>query len=57
MLLIIMLEQRGVAAVGLEAADSRSRIPSARHLGHGWGMNQGTPRDNSGPRRTVVIWP
>jgi hypothetical protein len=57
MLVIIMLEQRVVGVVGLDAADSRIRIPSAKALGHGWGMNQGTPRDNSGPRRTVVIWP
>jgi hypothetical protein len=54
---IIMLEQRVVGVVGLEAADSRIRIPSSTAPGHGWGMNQGTPRDNCGPRRTVVIWP
>jgi hypothetical protein len=57
MLVIIMLEQRVVGVVGLEAAGSRIRCLVHRHLGHGWGMNQGTPRDNSGPRRTVVIWP
>lgn len=56
-MLVIMLEQRVVGVVGLDAAGSRIRMPSARHLGHVWGMNQGTPRDNSGPRRTVVIWP
>ena len=57
MLVIIMLEQRVVGVVGLEAAGSRIRMPSAKAPGHVWGMNQGTPRDNSGPRRTVVLWP
>jgi hypothetical protein len=41
MLVIIMLEQRVVGVVGLDAAGSRIRMPSSRHLGHGWGMNQG----------------
>jgi hypothetical protein len=57
MLVIIMLEQRVVGVVGLEAAGSRIRMPSAKAPGACLGMNQGTPRDNSGPRRTVVIWP
>jgi hypothetical protein len=29
---------------------------SSDALGHVWGMNQGTPRDNSGFTRAVVIW-
>jgi hypothetical protein len=57
MLVIIMLEQRVVGVVGLEVQTAASESLAQRHLGHGWGMNQGTPRDNSGPRRTVVIWP
>jgi hypothetical protein len=57
MLVIIVLEQRVVGVVGLEAAAAGSECLVERHLGHVWGVNQGTPRDNSGPRRTVVIWP
>jgi hypothetical protein len=57
MLVIIMLEQRVVGVVGLDAAAAGSECLAQRHLGHVWGMNQGTPRDNSGPRRTVVIRP
>jgi hypothetical protein len=57
MLVIIMLEQRVVGVVGLEAADSRIRIPSSKAPGAWLGHDQGTPRDNCGPRRTVVIWP
>jgi hypothetical protein len=57
MLVIIMLEQRVVGVVGLEAADSRIRIPSSKAPGAWLGHDQGAPRDNCGPRRTVVIWP
>jgi hypothetical protein len=57
MLVIIMLEQCVVGVVGLDAAGSRIRVPSSTAPGAWLGMNQGTPRDNSGPRRTVVIWP
>jgi hypothetical protein len=54
----IMLEQCVVGVVGLEAAGGRISMRRAqRHLGQVWGMNQGTPRDNSGPERTVVLWP
>src|SRR5215208_159602 len=56
MLAIIMLEQRVVGVVGLEAPAAGSESLAQRHLGHGWGMNQGTPRDNCGPRRAVMIW-
>src|SRR5829696_5340253 len=57
MVVIIMLEQCVVGVVGLDAEAAGSECLAQRHLGHGWGMIQGTPRDNSGPRRTVVIWP
>ena len=57
MLVRITLEQRVVGVVGLEAADSRIRIPSSKAPGAWLGHKPGTPRDNSGPRRTVVIWP
>ena len=56
-MLVIMLEQRVVGVVGLRLPAAGSECLAQRHLGHVWGMNQGTPRDNSGPRRTVVIWP
>jgi hypothetical protein len=36
-------------------ANSSPRAFSA-YLGHVWGMNQGTSRDNSGCTRAVVIW-
>jgi hypothetical protein len=48
MLVIIMLEQRVVGVVGLDAAGSRIRMPSAKAPAAGLGMNQGTPGDNSG---------
>jgi hypothetical protein len=54
---IIMLQQRVVGVGGLDGAGSRIRMPSSEALGHVWGMNQGTPRDNSGSQRAVVIWP
>ena len=57
MLVIIMLEQRVVGVVGLDAAGSRIRMPSAKAPGACLGHEPGTPRDNSGPRRTVVIRP
>jgi hypothetical protein len=57
MLVIIMLEQRVVGVVGWMLPAAGSECPAQRHLGHVWGMNQGTPRDNSGIERSVVIWP
>jgi hypothetical protein len=57
MLVIIMLQQRVVGVVARRLQTAGSECLAQRHLGHVWGMNQGTPRDNSGPRRTVVIWP
>jgi hypothetical protein len=38
MLVIIMLEQRVVGVVGLDAAGSRIRWLAQRRLGHVWGM-------------------
>jgi hypothetical protein len=55
MLVIIMLEQRVVSVVGLDAAGSRIRMASSEALGHVWGMNQGTRGDNSGIEGSVVI--
>ena len=55
MLVIIMLEQRVVGVVGLDAAGSRIRMASSEALGHVWGMNQGTRGDNSGIEGSVVI--
>src|SRR5215211_1969908 len=55
MLVIIMLQQRVVGVVGLDAAGSRIRMASSEALGHGWGMNQGTRGDNSGIEGSVVI--
>jgi hypothetical protein len=54
MLVIIMLEQRVVGVVGLEAADSRIRIPSSKApgawLGHGPGDTKGQQRSQADSR-------
>jgi hypothetical protein len=55
MLVIIVLEQRVIGVVGLDAAGSRIRMASSEALGHVWGMNQGTRGDNSGIEGSVVI--
>jgi hypothetical protein len=57
MLIIIMLEQRVAASWAWRLQAAGSECLAQRHLGHVWGMNQGTPRDNSGIERSVVIWP
>ena len=49
MLVIIMLEQRVVGVVGLEAADSRIRIPSSKAPGAWLGHE---PGDTKGQRRS-----
>src|SRR4029453_4660282 len=54
MLVIIMLEQRVVGVVGLEAADSRIRIPSSKApgawLGHEPGDTKGQQRSQADSR-------
>ena len=54
MLVIIMLEQRVVGVVGLEAADSRIRIPSSKApgawLGHEPGDTKGQQRSQADRR-------
>ena len=57
MLVIIMLEQRVVGVVGLDAAGSRVKMPSATAPG---GMVGHEPGDTKGQQRSqadVVIWP
>jgi len=54
----VLLEQRVVGVVSLDAAGSRIRVPKfwlRGTWGHGWGMKQGTQGDNSGIERSVVI--
>jgi hypothetical protein len=34
----------------------RKRLMIERRVGHVWGMDEGTARDNSGIERSVVIW-
>jgi hypothetical protein len=54
----VMLEQRVVGVVSLDAAGSRIRVPKfwlRGTWGHVWGMKQGTQGDNSGIERSVVI--
>jgi hypothetical protein len=55
LVIIIVLEQRVVGVVGLDAAGSRIRMPSSEALGHVWGMNQETRGDNSGIEGSVII--
>jgi hypothetical protein len=54
MVVIIMLEQRVVGVVGLEAADSRIRIPSSKApgawLGHEPGDTKGQQRSQADSR-------
>ena len=48
MLVIIMREQRVVGVVGWRLPAAGSACRAQRHLGHVWGMNQGTPRASLG---------
>ena len=58
MLVIIMLEQRVVGVVGLEAAGSRIRMPSSTApgacLGHDPGDTKGQQRFHSGSRALAL---
>jgi hypothetical protein len=57
MLVIIMLEQRVVGVVGLEAAGSRIRMPSAKAPGAWLGHEPGDTKGIPGPAPLVCRWP
>jgi hypothetical protein len=45
------------ALAGLWSGKQIRGAPIAeRRLGHVWGMDEGTARDNSGTERSVMIW-